>query len=122
MQWFVRRKTKVQTFDGTKAAKEEEDWAIIGLRNDGNGVPATIIVEGAVKCAVCQGFTEDRLICEECTAAVSYLRAADHLDAFITLMEFASQPGMLTLLNMLMQDDLLSDFFMKRMEDARNRA
>ncbi len=121
MQWFVRTRTKVQAFEGQKKAKEAEDWGIIGLRNDGNGVPSSILVKGAVKCAVCEGFTENRLICEECSAAVSYLRAADNLDSFVKLMEFATRPGMLALFELLMEDDMITELLMQRMKNARNR-
>jgi hypothetical protein len=125
MEWFVRKKRREQhpppAFEGQRKREEEADWGIIGLRNDGEGVPVSIMVRGAVKCAICQGFTEDRLVCQECEAAVKYLRSADNLDAFIKLMEVASRPGMLALLETLMHDDILSDMLMQRMENARNR-
>ena len=121
MEWFVRMKTKVQAFDGKKKAKEEEDWGIIGLRNDGDGVPTSIMVKGSVKCAICQGFTEDRLICEECEGVVTYLRAADNLAAFVKLMEFAAKPGMLAIFDLLIQDDMVTELLMQRIKDARNR-
>ncbi len=121
MQWFVRTKTKVQAFEGQKKAKEAEDWGIVGLRNDGDGVPTSIMVRGAVKCAICQGFTEDRLICEECETVVTYLRAADNLAAFVKLMEFAAKPGMLAIFDLLMQDDVVTELLLQRMKNARNR-
>ena len=121
MQWFTRPKTKVQTFETLTDAKEKEDWAIIGLSNEGVGVPTSIMVKGSVKCMVCEGFTTDRLICMECTEAVTFLRAADNLQAFTKLLEFASRPGMLTVLKLL-TDDAVADLLMKRIDDARNRS
>ena len=123
MDWFVRKKRAERpppAFEGQQEREEEADWGIIGLENRGDGVPTSIVVKGPVKCAVCEGFTEDRLICEECSAAVSYLRSADNLDAFIRLMEFASRPGMMTVLGWI-TDDAVGELMMKRMEDARNR-
>jgi hypothetical protein len=121
VQWFSRSKSQTQAFDGPNEAKEVEDWGIIGLRNDGNGVPASILVEGAVKCAICQGFTEDQLVCEECAAVVTYLRAADNLAAFVKLMEFAARPGMLAILDLLIEDEMVTELLMQRMKNARNR-
>lgn len=121
MEWFTRTRSKKQAFDGDKKAKQEEDWGIIGLRNDGNGVPETILVRGSVKCAICHAFTEDRLVCEECEGVVTYLRAADNLAAFVKLMEFAARPGMLALFELLMEDDMITELLMQRMKNARNR-
>ncbi len=124
MKWFTRTKSETQAFeafDGNKKAKQEEDWGIIGLRNDGNGVPSPILVKGAVKCVICQGFTEDRLVCEDCQGVVTYLRAADNLEAFVKLMEFAAKPGMLAILELLIQDDMITELLMQRMKNARNR-
>lgn len=125
MDWFVRKRrgnSPPPAFEGQREREEEEDWGIIGLENRGDGAPASIVVKGPVKCAICQGFTEDRLICEECTAAVSYLRAADNLAAFVKLMEFATRPGMLALFELLMEEDMITELLMQRMRDARNRA
>ncbi len=125
MEWFVRKRRREnyppQPFEGQKKAAEEADWGIIGLRNDGEGVPTSIMVQGPVKCAICQGFTEDRLVCQECEAVVTYLRAADNLAAFVKLMEFAARPGMLALFDLLMQDDMITELLMQRMKNARNR-
>lgn len=124
MQWFVRKKSREvppQPFVGQKKAMEDEDWAIIGLRNDGDGVPTSIIVKGAVKCAICQGFTEDRFICEECENVVTYLRAADNLAAFIKLVEFAARPGMMAIFDLVIQDDMVTELLMQRIKNARNR-
>ncbi len=125
VQWFTRKKRQPippQPFEGQREAIEAEDWGILGLENKGDGAPTSIVVKGSVKCAICQGFTEDRLICEECQGVVTYLRAADNLAAFVKLMEFASRPGMLALFDLLMQDDMITELLMKRMRDARNRA
>ncbi len=124
MDWFVRKRRQPippQPFEGQREEIEAEDWGIIGLRNDGDGVPTSIVVKGAVKCAICQGFTEDRLICEECEGVVTYLRAADNLAAFVKLMEFAAKPGMLAILELLIQDDMVTELLMQRIKDARNR-
>lgn len=124
MQWFVRKKREPippQPFEGQKEELEKEDWGIIGLRNDGDGAPTSIVVKGPVKCAICQGFTEDRLVCEECETVVTYLRAADNLAAFVKLMEFAARPGMFALFDLLMQDDMITELLMQRMKNARNR-
>ena len=124
MDWFVRKKREPippQPFIGDKEKLESEDWGIIGLENRGDGVPASIVVKGAVKCAICQGFTENRLVCEECETVVTYLRAADNLAAFVKLMEFAARPGMLALFDLLMEDDMVTELLMQRMRNARNR-
>lgn len=124
MDWFVRKRRGNRpppAFEGQHEKEEEADWGIIGLHNDGDGVPTAIVVKGAVKCAICQGFTENRLVCEECEAVVTYLRAADNLAAFVKLMEFAARPGMLALFDMLMQDDMITELLMQRMRNARNR-
>ncbi len=91
------------------------------MENRGDGAPTSIVVKGPVKCAICEGFTEDRLICEGCTEAVTFLRAADNLANFRELIKFATRPGTLAVLKLL-TDDALTDVMMKRIEDARSRA
>lgn len=96
-----------------------EEWAILKLKNSAGGVPASIVIEGAVKCVVCDGWSE-RLVCVECVASVKIIRTAGNVQVLEALIEFASRPGMLAIFEML-TDDVVADLMMKRIEDARSR-
>lgn len=105
--------------------REEEDggpgdpWAILKLKNSAPGVPMSIVIEGAVKCAICDGYSE-KLICDDCREAVKLVRAAGNTATLKALIEFASNPAMLAVFERL-TEDAVADMMMKRMDDARHR-
>jgi len=107
------------TIERVKDGEANEVWAILKLKNSAAGVPASIVIEGAVKCIICDGWSE-RLVCPDCVKSVQLVRAAGNIQILESLIEFASRPGMLAIFGML-TDDVVADLMMKRIEDARSR-
>jgi hypothetical protein len=99
---------------------DSDTWAIIKLKNSAPGAPTAILVEGSVKCVICGGFIEDALVCESCSSAVRLLRAADNVATLQALVEFASRPGVMAILESLTYE-AVTDMMMQRIEDARSR-
>lgn len=100
---------------------EPDDWSVIKLRNSGPGAPVSIAIEGAVKCVICTGYTENQLVCEECTESVKLLRAAGNVGVLKDLIAFASVPGNLAVFQAL-TDEVAGELMLKRIRDARDGA
>jgi hypothetical protein len=99
----------------------DDAWAIIKLKNSAFGVPTAIVVEGHVKCVICSGFAENRLVCEDCTESVKLVRAAGNIGILKELIEFASKPGNIAMFQAL-TDEAIGEIMLKRIEDARSRS
>lgn len=97
-----------------------DTWAIIKLKNSAPGAPTPILVEGSVKCIICEGFVENALVCEDCKTAVKLLRGASNTETVRTLVEFASRPGIMGVLESLTYE-AISEMMIQRIEDAGNR-
>jgi hypothetical protein len=98
-----------------------DSWAIVKLKNSATGVPQSIIVEGNVKCIICGGFSENRLVCEDCADSVKLVRAAGNIEILKDLIDFASKPGNLAVFQAL-TDEAIGEMMMKRIRDARDGA
>jgi hypothetical protein len=97
-----------------------DTWAIIKLKNSAPGVPQAIIVEGAVKCLICDGFSKSHLICDDCRESVKLVRAAGNIAVLKDLIDFASKPGNIAVFQSL-TDEAIGEVMLKRIEDARSR-
>lgn len=101
------------------ASAKSDTWAIVKLKNTASGVPNAIVIEGKVKCISCHAVTET-IICDDCRSAINIIRAADNTDTLKALLEFASKPGIVGVLEALTYE-AVSEMMMQRIEDARNR-
>lgn len=104
---------------GEQRGLDTDTWAILKLKNSALGMPQSIIVEGSVKCVICSGYSMDRLVCDDCRDAVKLIRGAGNMEVLKELVEFASQPGNLTLFQML-TDEALGEIMLKRIREARD--
>lgn len=96
-----------------------DTWAILKLKNSASGMPQSIVVEGSVKCVICSGYSMDLLVCDDCRDAVKLIRGAGNMEVLKGLVEFASQPGNLTLFQML-TDEAVAEIMLKRIREARD--
>lgn len=99
---------------------DSDTWAIIKLKNSAPGAPTSIMVEGPVKCAICAGYTEDQLVCDDCQQSVRLVRSAGNIQHLEKLLDFAAQPGMLEVLERLTYE-AVADLMMERIANAGQR-
>lgn len=96
----------VRTIKGSKQ--------IIELVTHGDGVPDAVGVAGMVKCAICDGVTEDRLICQDCSEAVRLVRSAGNIDVLRSLFDMINErPYILTMFERI-TDEAISEYFIDK--------
>jgi hypothetical protein len=95
--------------------KGSDTWAVLKIKNEGTGVPASVEVEGTFKCLTCLGYVKDDLICQECRVSIRLMRSGPHADALESLLSMiVANPGFLRALEH-MTNEAITAYFVEKL-------